>query len=363
MRFGRRRALPVRVNTMIDQFAGFLCRQRILYRWLGVALGIACLPQAGCGRVGPYFPGAPAAAPPASLPPGSRSGHRVSKDYPLRGVVRSVAVESGSVVIRHEAIPGFMSAMTMPFQPADPAILPTLKPGDRVEGTLRVQMQDGAVMDYRLVDLKVTEPAQSTAAAAQSNPTPLVLDVSKGKVHLRQQPRRLEVGEPVPDFAMTGQDGQSIRLSDLRGKVVVLTFIYTRCPMPDFCPYMDRRFAELAQHLSSFPNRAKDIRLISVSFDPEHDTPAILRKHAQIRGAVPPLWSYAVASHEELAKVAAPLGLVFGPSGTEIAHNLSTAVIDRQGRLARLAVGTQANQWETSDLLKTIYALLTEGLK
>jgi protein SCO1/2 len=276
-------------------------------------------------------------------------------------VVRSVAVDSGSVLIRHEAVPGFMSAMTMPFKPADPAILPSLKPGDRVEGTLSVEMQDGAVADYRLVDLKVTEPGKSTAEPAKS--APLVLDVSKGKVHLRQQPHRLEVGEPVPDFAMTGQDGQSIRLSDLRGKVVVLTFIYTRCPMPDFCPYMDRRFSEVAQHLSSFPNRAKDIRLISVSFDPEHDTPAVLREHARIRGAAPPLWSYAVASHEELAKVAAPLGLLVEPSGPEIAHNLCTAVIDRQGRLARLAVGTQANQWETSDLLKTLYGLLPEGRK
>jgi protein SCO1/2 len=273
-------------------------------------------------------------------------------------------------LIRHEEIPGFMGAMTMPFKPADPAILPTLEPGDRVEGTLRVEMQDGAVSNYRLVDLKVTEPAKSTAEPAkstaepaQAKPTPLVLDISEGKVHLRQQPRRLDVGEPVPDFTMTGQDGQTVRLSDLRGKVVVLTFIYTRCPMPDFCPYMDRRFSELAQHLSSFPHRAKDIRLISVSFDPEHDTPAVLREHAKIRGAVPPLWSYAVASHEELAKVAAPLGLVFEPSGTEIAHNLSTAVIDRQGKLARLAVGTQANQGETSDLLKTMYALLTGDRK
>jgi protein SCO1/2 len=263
-------------------------------------------------------------------------------------------VASGRVLIRHEAIPGFMGAMTMPFKPADPTILPTLQAGDRVEGTLRVQMRDDAVQDYQLVDLKVTEPAQ---------PPPSALEVAQGKVRPRQQPRRLEVGEPVPDFTMTGQDGQTVRLSDLRGKVIVLTFIYTRCPLPDFCPYMDRRFSELAQHLSSFPKRAKDIRLISLSFDPEHDTPEVLRKHARIRGAAPPLWTYAVASHAELAKVAAPLGLVFGPNGTEIAHNLCTAVIDRQGKLARLEVGTQANRWEMADLLKSIHALLPDPRK
>jgi protein SCO1 len=244
--------------------------------------------------------------------------------------------------------------MTMPFEPADPSILGLLQPGDEVEGILRVEKQDGAVRDYQLRDLKVTKPAA---------PKALVLDVSKGKAQFREQPRRLQMGEPVPDFTMTGQDGKSLKLSDLRGQVVALTFIYTRCPMPEFCPLMDRKFAELAQHLSAFPNRSKDIRLISLSFDPEHDTPEVLRKHADMRGAVPPLWSYAVASHEELAKIAPRLGLVFGPDGQEIAHNLCTAIIGPDGKLARLEVGRQPNAWGTAELLKTIYPLLPGGAK
>ncbi len=275
-------------------------------------------------------------------------------DYKLEGTVRSVAPESGRVLIRHREIPGFMKAMTMPFEPADPSILGLLNPGDQVEGTLHVEKQDGAVRDFRLRDLKVTKAAP---------PRTLVVDVSKGKAQLREAPRRLEVGEPVPDFTMTGQDGKPLKLSDLGGKVVVLTFIYTRCPMPDFCPLMDRKFSELAQHLSGFPDRAAGIRLISLSFDPEHDTPERLRKHAAMRGAVPPLWTYAVASHEELAKIAPRLGLFFGPDGQEIAHNLCTAVIDRDGKLARLDVGTQPNRWGTAEMLKTIYALLPGGAK
>ena len=149
-----------------------------------------------------------------------------------------------------------------------------------------------------------------------------------------------------------------VKLSELRGNVVALTFIYTRCPLPDFCPLMDRKFADLAQKVSTFPARAKQIRLISLSFDPEHDKPDVLHKHAEIRGAVPPLWTYGVASHDELAKIAAPLGLLYEPGTNEIAHNLSTAIIDTQGKLARLEVGTQRNRWETTDLLKTMYALL-----
>jgi protein SCO1/2 len=287
----------------------------------------------------------------ASEPAGTEAA-----DYVLRGVVRSVKQDSGKVVIRHEAIPGFMSAMTMPFPLADRALLDTLREGDEVEGTLRVERRDGAVTDYQLVGLKVTK-AREPAPAAR------VIDLSRGTLVVREQPKRLQIGDAVPDFTMTAEDGSRRSLAELRGNVIVLTFIYTRCPMPDFCPLMDRKFRELAQHLSAFPGRAKEIRLISLSFDPEHDTPEILRKHARIRGAVAPLWTYAVASHEELAKIAAPLGLMFGADGTEIAHNLSTAIIDREGKLARLEVGTQANRWQTADFLKTIYSLLASTRK
>jgi protein SCO1/2 len=314
-----------------------------LVLWVGIAASGLVAP--GCGGMS----GPESAAAPARPPALERRRTATVTDYPLRGVVRSVAPESGRVLIRHEAIPGFMGAMTMPFAPADRAILGTLHPGDEVAGTLRVEQEDGAVKDYQLLGLKVTRPAEPPAQ---------VLDFSGGKVQLRPGPRRLEVGDPVPDFTMTGQDGGRFQLSDLRGKVVVLTFIYTRCPMPDFCPYMDRRFSELAGRVSAFPSRAKGIRLISLSFDPEHDTPEVLRKHAAIRGAAPPLWSYAVAAPGELAKIAPRLGLEIRPDGGEIAHNLSTAVIDPQGKLARLEVGRQANHWETADLLKTIYARL-----
>jgi protein SCO1/2 len=162
---------------------------------------------------------------------------------------------------------------------------------------------------------------------------------------------------------MINQDGQAVKLSDLRGNVVALTFIYTRCPLPDFCPLMDKKFAELAQRIAAFPERARQIRLISLSFDPEHDTPLVLQKHAQIRGATPPLWIYAVASHAELAKIGAPLGLFYQPGDTEIAHNLCTAVIDAQGNLARLEIGTERNKWDSTDLRKTLYSLLPPAAK
>ena len=339
-----------------------MTRQRWARKIIGPLLAAATLAAWGCGGGARGPSGEAATATKARTDAATSPTNRTpappdavtTTDYALRGVVRSVAPESGRVMISHEEIPGFMKAMTMPFQPADESILGLLRPGDQVEGVLHVEKRDGAVTDYQLRDLKVTK---------QAPPRALSLDISKQKAQLRQTPPRLQVGEAVPDFIMTGQDGRTLKLSDLRGKVVVLTFIYTRCPMPDFCPLMDRKFSELAQHLQAFPKRAKDLRLISLSFDPENDTPDVLRKHAAIRGATPPLWGYAVASHEELARIAPRFGLFFGPDGKEIAHNLCTAIIDPKGNLARLEVGKQPNRWETADFLRTIYGLLPGGEK
>ena len=126
---------------------------------------------------------------------------------------------------------------------------------------------------------------------------------------------------------------------------------------------MDRKFAELSSRIGAFKERAGHIRLISLSFDPEHDTPDVLAKHAQARGATPPLWIFAVANHEELNKIGRPLGLFFGPRENDIAHNLCTAIIDPQGKLARLELGTARNKWENVDLLKTIYSLIPPSPK
>jgi protein SCO1/2 len=302
---------------------------------------------AGCGAPAP----APAPPPAASKP---ATPSEATDRYTLVGVVRNVDPKAGVVTIRHEAIPGFMEAMTMPFTLEDRDELDDLRPGDEVEGTLLVVKEHGEVKDYELKDLVVT---------GRAAPTSLTLSLSGGQPALTRTPQVLRPGDPVPDFEMTTQEGKSLKLSDLRGKVVALTFIYTRCPLPDFCPLMDKKFQQMSGMIAAVPGRAEHVRLLSVSFDPEHDTPEVLRKHAMMRGATPPLWTFVVAGHEELAKVALPLGLAYGPSGGEYVHNLSTAVIDPEGRLARLETGPTGKTWTPTDLLKAMYSRIPDAKK
>jgi protein SCO1/2 len=276
-----------------------------------------------------------------------------TKTYTLKGIVRAVDAAKGVVKIEHEEIPGFMRSMTMDFTPKDRSNLNEIGPGDEVEGSLEVTSANGAVEDYNLKSLEVTNPAPKT----------LRIDPASGTMTLAPQPAILRPGEPVPDFAMTTQDGRPLKLSDLRGKVVVLTFIYTSCPLPDFCPAMDKRFRELADALGAVGGRAEAVRLLSVSFDPEHDTPEALRRHAEQVGAKPPLWTFAVASHDELRKVVERLGLVYGPTEKGINHDLCTAVIAPDGRLARLEIGKARNAWTPADMIRTINSYMAGSAK
>ncbi len=295
-----------------------------------IGMGVAL----GCAPATPQVPAvAPAIAPADESPPTAVAGE--VRAYPLVGVVRTVDRESGSVAIRHEAIPGFMPAMTMPFDlKADP-ILAELQVGDTISGTLRVEVDRSSLTDVVITALAEPTPADGPAVPRAT----------------------IQPGDPVPDLTVTTQDGTPLRLADLRGRTIVLTFIYTRCPLPDFCPAIDRKFAELARRLAT-ADGGDGVRLLSVSFDPEHDTPAVLAAHARLLGAKPPRWTFAVASHEALFPIAAALGLNYAPTGREIIHSLSTAVIGPDGRLVGLWTGSR---WPTAEVARA--ALDTQSRK
>lgn len=296
-----------------------------------VSIGVGAL---GCNQPTTNAPSAPAAKTPAA-----------PKSFKLSGVVRAVDREASEVTIRHDDIPGLMPKMTMPFRVQDRSLLDDVQPGDKIEGSLRVSGDA-----FVLTELSIVEAALASD---------FKVTVENGKASfVERKSKTLEPGQSVPDFSMTTQEGKRLKLSDLRGDVVVLTFIYTRCPLPTFCPALDRKFGELSRLIRAVPARAERVRLLSISFDPEHDTPEALAAHAARLGAKPPLWTFAVMSHEELARVGPLLALTYGPMPNEIVHTLSTAVIDAEGKLARL--DTTSN-WTPAEFFKIIQTLVLMG--
>jgi protein SCO1 len=250
------------------------------------------------------------------------------RTYELHGQVLAVSPERREITIKHGDIRGFMPGMTMAFKVRDAALLRDRQPGDLVKATLVVQDQNAY-----LSDIERTGQAPLTETAP---PVP---------------PAILETGEPVQDVVLTDPKGGTRRLSDWRGQALGVTFIYTRCPMPDFCPAMDRKFAEVQRQIAADPSLRGRAHLLSVSFDPAYDTPVVLAAHAARVGADPAHWTVATGDQVAIASFGSHFGLSILPRkpDAEIVHSLRTAVIDPQGRLAAILTG---NEWTPDDLLQ-----------
>ena len=253
--------------------------------------------------------------------------------YHLRGKVVSTDVPHGIVVIDHEAIPGFMDAMTMPYELKDPTIASELHPGDTITADVLVSRSsaDTVVLDHIVV-------------IAQGKP-----DYKPTVFYHVPAP-----GDVVPDFVLRNQDGRAIHLSQFRGKTLLLTFIYTRCPLPNFCPLITHNFAVIDQQLAASPALYAQTHLLCISFDPEHDTPARLRAYgAQYIGSDAPSafanWDFAVPEKPVLTEMGKwfDVGMSNAADGS-ITHTLSTTLIGRDGKVVKFYPG---NEWTVNDVL------------
>jgi protein SCO1/2 len=258
------------------------------------------------------------------------------KQYELKGQVLGIKAEQREVLIKHEDIKGFMPGMTMPFKVEDAGLLQGLQAGDLVTATLVLSGTEA-----HLSSLKKTGHAALEVPAA---PEP----ASSGFELLKE-------GETIPDQLLIDQDGKPRPPSSFRGHRIALTFIYTRCPMPDFCPLMDRNFQALQREIKKTPSLA-DVRLVSVSFDPQFDTPPVLKAHAGRVQADPLVWSFVTGERDEIARFAARFGVSIDraeQNPVDITHNLRTAVIDPEGRLVKVHTG---NSWTPAEILADLKA-------
>ena len=248
--------------------------------------------------------------------------------YDLRGKVVAVDANAGTVTVAHQSIPGYMGAMTMSFIVKDQWAFKVLKPGQTVSASLVIEGDHSW-----LEGLVVTEegkPGNDSLAPPGSARTPL--------------------GREVPDFALINQDGKRIHLHQYHGKALLLTFIYTRCPLPDYCPLMSKNFAQIAEQVRRDPKLSASTHLLSISIDPEFDTPAVLRAYGRNyeRNLHPfDLWEFATGTPEQVRKVAEFFGLRYWTDSGQIVHSLVTALIGPDGKVVQVYRG---NDWQPAQV-------------
>jgi protein SCO1/2 len=259
------------------------------------------------------------------------------RTYALQGQVLAVPEDRRAATIKHEEIKGLMAGMTMTFQVKDPRILTGIEPGDLVNGTLVVEENGAYLTEVKKV---------GQAPLPQPTPPP---SASSGF-------ELLKPGESLPESEFVDQEGRTRTFSSFRGSPLAITFIYTACPLPDFCPLMDRHFVTVQKALGSDP-ALKDAHLVSVSFDPVTDTPAVLKKHASGLGADLSRWTFLTGERDEIDRFAARFGLSLqrAPDDpVDITHNLRTAIVDGDGKLAKVYTG---NQWTPQQVVADLKAV------
>ncbi len=261
------------------------------------------------------------------------------KRYPIKGVVVAVNQQERTATIKHEDIPGYMQGMTMDFKIKNAADLQTMKPGDQITGTLVV---DGISSWIEVTAVTEGGPALTPTTVVPGEPKP---------------------GDEIPDFTLTNQDGKPIHLSQYRGRSIALTFVYTRCPQPDQCTLMSNNFAAVDLELQKQPDVYAKTHLLTVSFDPEYDTPKVMRSYgASHTGRYAnekfDHWEFITGTADEVKRIAEFFGLRYfkdASTGEEqVVHSLRTAVIDPNGRLVKLYRG---NEWKASELADDLKSL------
>jgi protein SCO1/2 len=280
---------------------------------LALCLGIAC---SACGRA-------------------TKSAEN-TQHYETRGIVRGISPDRTTVQIQHKNIPDFMPSMTMPFSVRDQKEIVNLKTGDAISFRLTVTEKDFWIDQVKKIDreqVSLGEPA----------PTPPALD--KGSPRLRE-------GDPMPAFSLTDQNGRRITLDTFHDRPLVLTFVFTRCAVPNFCPRMSSNFSELQSAIKTAGGALAQTRLLSITLDPAFDTPEILNQYGAHQHADPNVWSLATGDAAAIDALTHAFSVYVQTEGGTLSHGLATTLIDRDGKIVKIWRG---NGWTPAEVLREIH--------
>ena len=273
--------------------------------------------------------------PPGATPPSSRTALAQTNRqiFQVKGVVIELKPEEKTAKIKHEEIPGYMAAMTMPFEVKDTNELNGLEAGDSVFFQMVVTDTDGWIEQLK------KQGAPQKANLPTTGPFRLVREVEP-----------LNVGDLLPEYRFTNQLGQAVSTHQFQGRALAVTFIYTRCPYPTFCPRTTSNFEEAQKKLLSLPNTPTNWHLLTISFDPEWDTPVRLKSYAERFHHNPDYWSFATGELIDVTAIAEQFGMLFWHEGegAGISHNLRTVVIDACGRVQKII---RENKWTSDELV------------
>ncbi len=273
------------------------------------------------------------------LLPGTLSCRRVSgnaKRYELKGKVVAVEPDKHLVTVAHEDIKNYMPGMTMPFTVPDDSAFAILRPGDQISALLVV---DGT--HSWLEELVISQEGVDATATKSDIPS------------------EAKPGDEVPDYGLVNQDGKPIKIHGYRGKTLLLTFIYTRCPMPEQCTLMSENFASIDHELQKQPELYAKTHLLSVSFDPEYDTPGVLRSYGAAHSGRYSEesfqhWEFASGTKDQVKGIAQFFGLRYYEGNGQIIHALRTVVITPEGKIFKVYRG---NEWKPEELLTDVKAV------
>jgi len=261
------------------------------------------------------------------------------KQWNATGTIKEVRTNDSSVVVAHEAIGDYMPAMTMRFHVQAPADLAGLNSGDKI--SFRLNVTDDKSWIDRVTKTGVTEPQSSVAPTASSA-------VAENK------PRRKH---PLLDFKFTNELNQAVSLSDFRGQALAITFFFTRCPIPDYCPRLSKNFQAASRKLSALPNAPTNWHFLSVTFDPENDTPAILKTYAETYHYDPSHWSFLTGPTNEISELARLSDVKFQRDGAFFNHDFRTQIVDASGHLQMVfPIGGDLSDAIVQEILKAARA-------
>ena len=260
--------------------------------------------------------------------------------HPVTGIILKIDRPHRSFVASCDAIPGYMAAMAMPYSVRRESALDGVQPGMQVDFTLVVDgghsyVEDIRIHQYQSMDQEALRSRRLQLLQAPGTPAP---DATE-----------LQLGQRIPDFALTDQTGQRVSLSQFAGKVVGLTFIYTSCPLPDYCFRLSNNFGRINRRFAA--RMGRDLILLSISFDPVHDRPPVLAGYAATWKADPKSWHFLTGTLPEVKAVCRLFGLSFWQDEGWFTHSLHTVILDRQGRLAANFEGNEFTAEQLGDFV------------